>query len=423
LIKGSGKIFDRSERWLTLFTDKKLHFLQSPHFEDRSLEQTAFFVFLLRVLRPFAVNLFGPEMKLSEIINALDAIAPTRYAESWDNVGLLAGDPAQEITRAILTIDFTADVAAEAAAAKCDLIIAYHPPIFSAIKRLAAGHLVFDAIRRGAAIYSPHTAWDIAAGGTNDFLADVLGLGERSPLRSAEVKSTQHKLVTFVPEEHVEKVSQALFAAGAGRIGGYSSCSFRSQGVGTFFGEEGTHPVVGSGGKLEAAAEIRLETVVPNSAIGAVVAALRATHPYEEPAFDLNVLSAPPQGIGLGRIGKINPTPRAELLDRIKRGLGLDHLLVAGPTDGDARTIACCGGACGDLLNDAISRRVDFYLTGEMRHHDALRAAAGGMTVVCTLHSNSERASLTQLRDRLREKVPGLALQLSRLDRDPFSVG
>jgi dinuclear metal center YbgI/SA1388 family protein len=361
-------------------------------------------------------------MKLSEIIDALEAIAPTRYAESWDNVGLLAGDPRQDVGRAMLTIDYTAEAAEEARAAKCELIIAYHPPIFSAIKRLTAGHLVFDAIRRGVAIYSPHTAWDVAAGGTNDFLADLVGLGERSPLRLAEVKSVQHKLVTFVPEAYSDKVAEALFSAGAGRIGRYSNCSFRSPGTGTFFGEEGSNPVVGSSGRLETAAEIRLETIVPNSAIESVVRALRTAHPYEEPAFDLNVLSTPAGGVGVGRIGTIDATPRAQLLDRIKRGLKLDHLLVAGPIEGEAKTIACCAGACGDLVNDAISRKADLYLTGEMRHHDALRAATTGMTVVCTLHSNSERASLTQLRDRLLEKIPGLALQLSRSDRDPFWV-
>jgi dinuclear metal center YbgI/SA1388 family protein len=352
----------------------------------------------------------------------MDVIAPTRYAESWDNVGLLAGDANQSVSTAMLTIDYTAEVAAEAKAAKCDLVLAYHPPIFAPIKRLTAGHPVFDAIQRGVAIYSPHTAWDVAPGGTNDFLADVLGVGQRSPLRKGESKSTHHKLITFVPKDHADRVAEALFVAGAGEIGRYSSCSFRSPGTGTFFGEEGSNPTVGSSGKLENVAEIRLETVVPNSAMDSVVAALRAAHPYEEPAFDLNVLSPAPTGLGQGRIGSIPATARAEVLARIKRELGLDHLLVAGPTQGEAKKVACSAGACGDLLNDAIAQKVDLYLTGEMRHHDALRAAAAGMTVVCTLHSNSERASLTRLRDRLRENLPGLTLHLSQADRDPFSI-
>src|SRR5215212_8152005 len=138
---------------------------------------------------------------LRSLIDAMETIAPTRYAEAWDNVGLLAGDPEQPVTKALLTIDYTEAVAAEAAAGGFDAIIAYHPPIFDAIKRLTAGSLVFDAIRRGVAIYSPHTALDVAEGGTNDVLADAVGLMERAPLKLAEVKATQYKLVVFTPQD------------------------------------------------------------------------------------------------------------------------------------------------------------------------------------------------------------------------------
>src|SRR5437016_3713061 len=172
-------------------------------------------------------------MNLAALVNLLDSAAPTRHAESWDNVGLLVGDPGQEISAAMLVIDYTPEVACEAAGAKCELIIAYHPPIFDALKRITAGGLIFDAIRRGVAIYSPHTALDVADGGTNDMLADAAGIGQRQPLKLIEPKSIQHKLVVFVPEEAVEKVSAAIFAAGAGRIGKYSSCSFQTKGSGT----------------------------------------------------------------------------------------------------------------------------------------------------------------------------------------------
>ena len=143
-------------------------------------------------------------MQLTQLIDAMEQIAPTRHAESWDNVGLLVGDPRQEISAAMLAIDYTPEVACEAAGAKCDLIIAYHPPIFDGLKRVtSAGSsaAIFDAIRRGVAIYSPHTALDVADGGTNDLLADVLGMTDRSPLKLAETKSTQFKLVTFVPHD------------------------------------------------------------------------------------------------------------------------------------------------------------------------------------------------------------------------------
>ncbi|HXE51500.1 MAG TPA: Nif3-like dinuclear metal center hexameric protein [Tepidisphaeraceae bacterium] len=362
-------------------------------------------------------------MRLKDVIDVLERIAPTRYAESWDNVGLLAGDPQQDVSAALLAIDYTCEVAQERKSLACDLVIAYHPPIFQAVKRLTAGSTVFDAIRSGVAIYSPHTALDVADGGTNDVLCEVLGVSKRSPLKLLETKATQYKLVTFVPESAVEKVSRALFDAGAGRIGQYSWCSFRSAGTGTFFGEEGSNPTIGQSGRLERAPEIRLETVVAISRLGAVIDGLRQSHPYEEPAFDLNQLAAPPEGVGIGRIGDFDqPVERSELIARIKAGLELSHVLVAGPLEGKVKRAAACAGACGDLLNDAIAQKADLYLTGEMRHHDAIKAAAAGMTVVCTLHSNSERLTLRRLKQRLEEAAPGLAVHLSRSDRDPFAV-
>lgn len=361
-------------------------------------------------------------MKLADIISALEQIAPTKYAESWDNVGLLAGDPTQEVCSAMLTIDYTPAVAVEAQQKHSDLIIAYHPPIFDALKRINAPSLIFDAIRRGVAIYSPHTALDIAPGGTNDMLADVLGMTSRDPLKRADLKQQQYKLVTFVPVKDVEKVSKALFDAGAGRIGNYTSCSFRIPGTGTFFGEEGTDPAVGKSGQLEQVEEIRLETVVSANAIQSVVTALQQSHPYEEPAFDLNILATPPDDRGMGRIGELPSTPREQLFLKIKRELGISHLLIAGPTTGNVTRAAACAGACGNLLNDAIQQKAELYLTGEIRHHDALKAANAGMTVVCVLHSNSERAVLKRLAAELGKRTPGLAVELSQQDRDPFAV-
>jgi hypothetical protein len=226
-----------------------------------------------------------------------------------------------------------------------------------------------------------------------------------------------------VPENAIDKVSEALFQAGAGRIGQYSSCSFRSPGTGTFFGEAGTNPTVGQAGKLERAQEIRLETVVSINRIDEVVRAPKQSHPYEEPAFDLNQLAAPPEGVGIGRVGKLPGDATGDMIiNHIKRELEIDHVLVAGDVARLVKRAAVCAGACGNLLDDAIAQRCDLYLTGEMRHHDALKAVKAGMVVVCTLHSNSERAALKRLRDDLTRNLPGLAIQLSQVDRDPFSV-
>jgi dinuclear metal center YbgI/SA1388 family protein len=365
-------------------------------------------------------------MQLHIVIEKLEAIAPTRFAESWDNVGLLVGDPQQDVSGVMLTIDYTPEVACEAAGANANLIVAYHPPIFDAIKRIRSDRptgLIFDAIRRGVAIYSPHTALDVAPGGTNDMLADVLQLRDRRPMRMAQPKATQYKLVTFVPPDAYERVSRALFDAGAGRIGNYSSCGFRIKGTGTFFGEAGTNPTVGRPGTLEEVEEFRLETVVAIDRVDAVIRALRESHPYEEPAFDLNQLAAPPESIGLGRIGMLPEAVTAEMLvNRIKRELEIDRVLIAGDVRRLVRSAAVCAGACGNLLDDAIAGKVDLYLTGEMRHHDALKAVGADMTVVCTLHSNSERAVLRRLEERLSKELAGLGVHLSRKDRDPFAV-
>jgi dinuclear metal center YbgI/SA1388 family protein len=361
-------------------------------------------------------------MKLNKIVAALEEIAPTKHAEKWDNVGLLVGDPARDISAAMLTVDYTPAVAAEAAKRKCDLVVAYHPPIFDGLKRVTSDNLVFDAIRRGVAIYSPHTALDAAEGGTNDVLCDILGMTQRQPLRMAEIKATQFKLVTFVPKKDLEKVSRALFDAGAGCIGDYSSCSFLIDGTGTFFGDENTNPKIGKGGKLEHVSEIRLETVVPIASIDRVIGALRKSHPYEEPAFDLNQLAAPPEGVGMGRIGMLPSTSRKNIFQKIKRAIGIKHLLIAGPTNGAIMRAAVCAGAGGEFVDDAIAQKTQLYLTGEIRHHDALKAARMGMTVVCTLHSNSERVALKRLAAEIRKRLPELTLALSRQDRDPFAV-
>ena len=360
-------------------------------------------------------------MKLADAVAALEDLVPLRFAEGWDNVGLLLGDPAQDVARAMFCVDLTPAVLAEAESSRCELVVAYHPPIFEALKRVTAGSIAHDALKRGIACWSPHTALDVAAGGTSDVLAEALGLRDPEPLRVAPPAPVECKLVTFVPEDHLQAVSDAIFEAGAGRIGQYQSCSFRMPGTGTFFGGEKTNPAVGEKGRLEQVPEIRLETVLPLKLVPQVVAALRRTHPYEEPAFDLVGLQAHPEPRGMGRIGDLaQPDDRAEILSRVKSALSVATLLVAGPTKGVVTRAACGPGSCGDLWKDAASRGAELFLTGEMRHHEALAASARGMTIACALHSNSERAALPRLAASLHAKLPALATLVSAADRDPF---
>jgi dinuclear metal center YbgI/SA1388 family protein len=360
-------------------------------------------------------------MLVADLVRAMDAVAPLRHAASWDNVGLIVGDPAQPLARVLLTIDCTRAVLEEARRAGADAIVSYHPPVFAPQKRFVGGSVAFEAARAGIAIFSPHTALDVAEGGTNDVLADALGMTERAPLRPVETGDRELKLVTFVPADHVDAVSRALFAAGAGRIGRYTSCSFRSPGTGTFFGEEGANPTVGEAGRLEEAPELRLETVVPIALVEAVVRALRGAHPYEEPAFDLLRLAAPPGGCGLGRVGRIERATVAACVERVKLALpDAGTVLVAGRLDREVSRAAVCAGSGGELVADAVSAGAQLMLTGELRHHDALRAVEAGLSVVCTRHSTSERAALVALERRLGELLAGVTVSRSGEDRDPF---
>lgn len=362
-----------------------------------------------------------PTMNVADLVRAMEEIAPTRFAAPWDNVGLLVGDPRGNLAGVLLAIDCTRAVLDEATHGGFGAIVSYHPPIFDGQKTFVAGSIGYEAARARIAIHSPHTALDAAEGGTNDVLADVLAMRDRAPLRAIEAIDEVYKLVTFVPSEHADAVGRAVFAAGAGRIGKYSSCSFRAPGTGTFFGEAGTNPTIGEAGRLEEAPELRLETVVPIVRADAVVRALRAAHPYEEPAFDLVRLAGSPQKRGFGRVGQVPRTTVGMLIEDVKRSFGVTHVLVAGGLDRVVTRAAVCAGSGSDLIPDAIANGAHVLLTGEVRHHDALRAVASGMGVVCALHSASERVALASLQTRLAERLPGIAIELSKEDCEPFA--
>jgi dinuclear metal center YbgI/SA1388 family protein len=371
-------------------------------------------------------------------------VAPRHLAAEWDNVGLLIGDaqavlpPAGRAAakssraegRLLLCIDLTEEVLAEAQAAKAGMVMAYHPPIFKPIARVTAGEapVVYAAARLGLAVYSVHTAFDAVPGGVNDVLADLLGMTDRRPLEPIQ-RQGQCKIVAFLPPDDLSRVAEAAFSAGAGRIGRYYDCAFFSHGIGAFCGGLGSHPSVGAVGRHEVTEEMRLEIVAPRSAAAAVCRAVRAVHSYEEPAIDVYPLLDVPAGCGLGRIGRLRrPASASALIARIKKATGQKRLLVAPATGPGAKkaepvtTAACCAGSCGKLFREAVDGGAKLYLTGEMRHHEALAAAGAGMTVVCLGHSNSERIALQSLALHLRRAAPKLDVVVSRRDRDPFEI-
>jgi dinuclear metal center YbgI/SA1388 family protein len=370
-------------------------------------------------------------MHVADIVTALEVIAPLEYAADWDNVGLLAGSPEDEVSRVLLTIDLTPAVLEEAIAAGAGLIVAYHPPIFRPFATLTDAdpkqRIVLRAMRSGCSIYSPHTALDAIPGGVNDWLAAGLGDGDVRALDyHAHLPTTEQcKLVTFCPAGAVDQLRRSLAAAGAGRIGDYQLCSFEMRGHGTFLGGEGTSPTVGQAGHLERVDEVRLEMVCPEDALALLVATMREFHPYEEPPIEIHPLRARPQrSTGHGRRVTLDRrVTLPALVERIKTHLGIAQIRVAIAPDAPEEfgTIGLCAGAGGSLLDTALAHGCELFLTGEMAHHDVLAAQMRGCTVALAGHTNTERGYLPVLRRELLERLPdGPEMIVSTTDASPL---
>jgi len=367
---------------------------------------------------------------VAQVAAALDTIAPPSRAQSWDNVGLLAGDCSARCRHVLLCIDLTWPVLDEAITTRCDLILAYHPPIFRPIQKLVAHRnhatetdaIVHQAIAKGKAIYSPHTALDAAEGGTNDVLAGLCNLSDIGPFEYVPAGPTQLKIVTFVPQPQLEQVAAALFNAGAGQIGDYEQCSYQLAGEGTFFGTESTNPKLGQKGRLEQVAETRIEMVAPHSRLPEVIAALGQSHPYEEPAFDIYPLSPAPVA-GIGRVGLLPAnTTLGRLARQLERATNSKLVTIVGSTATPIRRAAVCVGAAGRLPFDMKrASDCDVIVTGEIRHHDALTIARANKTALALGHWESERPVLTPLARRLADCLDGLKTTVSKRDTGPFT--
>jgi hypothetical protein len=272
------------------------------------------------------------------------------------------------------------------------------------------------------AIYSPHTALDAAPGGTNDVIAGLCDLTEVEPFEYTSEDGGQCKVVTFVPAAKVDAVAVSMAAAGAGRIGGYEFCTYRSAGEGTFYGTEGTDPKVGRRGRLEKVPEIRIEMVAPRSRLPEVVNALLRAHPYEEPAYDIYPLAGAPS-FGIGRTGLLPPrTTLAGLAEKLKAQTASKVLTVVGSGKARLGRAAVCVGAAGSLpLEKPRSARCDVVVTGEIRHHEALKLLRMGKAAVALGHWESERPVLQPLAGRLAKAVGGVQFKVSRKDAGPFS--
>lgn len=364
-------------------------------------------------------------MKIADICEIFEKIAPCAFAEDWDNVGLLVGDRTDQASKLMLCIDLTVKVLDEAVKQNADMILAYHPVIFNDLKRMTAQDqpIVYGAVRKGLAVYSMHTALDVVEGGANDVLARAMGLKDTEPLKT--LTSKRNKIVVFCPPSDLADIAHAAFHAGGGILGDYSECSFITYGIGTFTSSQSSHPTIGKPGESNATEEARLEIFAPVSLTAGICKAVCDAHSYETPAIDIFQSTDYHADLGMGRVGTFDkPVTLKTLLNRIKKAAGVKKLLLAGAEelDKEISTAACAAGSCGDMWADALKHGAQFYLTGELKHHDALAAVSSGLIVACLGHSNSERMTLVQLTKQLDKKLTGVDVFMSQEDKDPFEI-
>jgi dinuclear metal center YbgI/SA1388 family protein len=359
---------------------------------------------------------------VKDIITEIERFAPLSLQEDFDNSGIQAGDVNQAATGALLCLDVTEDIVDEAVDAGFNLIISHHPLLFKPLKSLTGKdykeRCLLKAIKNDVVIYAAHTNLDNVKDGVNYRLADLFGLEDVRILSPQKHKLL--KLITFVPEDADETVRKALFKAGAGDIGNYSSCSFNASGKGTFIANEDCHPYCGNIGQLHTEPEVRIETVFPETIKSVVIRALLATHPYEEPAFDVYRLENDWHQAGSGVIG-ILPEEEDEMmfLQRIKDTLRVECLRHSPLTGRKLRTVAICGGSGAFLLKEAIADEADIFITGEAKYNDYYDVEDKILLAV-TGHYESENITKDIFFDIISKKFPTFAAQNSIINTNPI---
>lgn len=359
-------------------------------------------------------------ISVSDALGMLAGAVSWRRAAGWDPVGLQVGDPDAPVSKVGVCHDVTAGVLDAASHAEVDLVIAYHPLLFDGTHRFVAGSgpagLAHRAARLGIAVGVVHTAFDVAPGGTADAMAVALGLGDvRSfgPMWGTE----SIKVVTFVPSDDAEAVAAAMADVGAGVIGGYTGCSFRSEGIGGFVAGSGTTPTVGAQGGRTEVREIRLEMVASATIVDAVIAQLVAAHPYEEPAYD--VYERRGEAGFVGRIGTWVGS-LAELREAVATSMG-GSIRTTGQPDTSIARVAVVPGSGASLIGAARSAGADALVTGDVKHHDARRAEASGISIIDPGHAATERPGLERLYAAVAARWDD-AVDLTGIDPDPWAA-
>lgn len=366
--------------------------------------------------------------RVADIVGITNKIAPSQYAEAWDNVGLQVGDPVAPVSRIMVALDPGSPAVEAAIETRCNLLVTHHPLIFTPLKKITAsdqtGRLAMRALKNDLAVISLHTNYDIASGGVNDLLAGRLGVQGGLPLRITG-SDEYLKLVLFVPKGFEARLLAALSPFQAA-LGNYRDCSYQVDGVGRFTPVPGAAPFVGEVGRPQEEPESRLELLIPRERINGAVAALKGAHPYEEPAFDVYPVLNQGAARGLGRIGTLaEATSAGEFALEVKKALEASGVRLVGDPGRRVKKVALCGGSGASLLHDAARQGADLLVTGDLKYHEAREAEALGVAVIDAGHFATELPMVQGLADALRR-----ALEIKRFEtevvayqgeREPFS--
>ena len=360
-------------------------------------------------------------MKLKEILSILEEMAPLAYAEDFDNVGLLVGDTNAEATGILVCHDALENVIDEAIAKKCNLVVCFHPIIFSGLKKITGKNYVeravLKAIKNDIAIYAVHTALDNHKNGVNKIFSNALGIVNTKIL--VPKQNFIQKLVTYTIPENVEELRNALFDAGAGKIGNYEDCSFNSKGIGTYMGNEDSNPEIGERFEFVENEEIKIEVTFEKHLQSKVLKALFNNHVYEEVAYEIYELQNEHQNIGLGMIGELEkPMNENEFLSFVKDKMQCGGIRHSALLDKPIKKVAVLGGSGSFAINNAKQAGADIFLTADLKYHNFYEAE-NQLVLADIGHFESERFTKNYIVDFLKKKILNFAIIFSEENTNP----
>ena len=362
-------------------------------------------------------------MKVKNFLNNLDKIAPFFLQESFDNSGIQFADIDAPVTKILLSLDVTQGVLDEALENKVNLIIAHHPLLFSPLKQITKqkNPLLYQVITHKINLVAFHTNFDLAEKGLNDYVANLVGIKKIAPLQSSSEKI--FKFAVYVPTQYADKVSQAIFKAGAGKIGKYTETSFGVTGKGTFKPMEGTNPFIGKIGEREEVQEVKIETVVAERDLDSVVQVMKSVHPYEELAYDVYELKTKPS-YGIGIFGEIDKEVEISKFSlEVKNRLQARYIRLIKSNEQKIKKVALCTGGGSSLLEQANNKGADLYITGDITYHTALRAKELGLNVLDVEHFDTEKFFVEALYEQLiKFGIPKGVLIKSKKMESPFQI-